>query len=94
MHDSANVPAPSTITAILSRSGALKELPKMHAHNWLLAMLHAEANFDGLPGTIIGHPDLPILLQRLKSGRLGIVGAQSRFWQIGKVYRPVPFVAL
>jgi transposase len=65
------VPAPSTITAILTRNGRLKTSPKQSAHIWLLAMLHNEGNAEELPRSIIGHPDQQILLQRLKRGHLG-----------------------
>lgn len=67
----ATVPAPSTITAILIRNGRLKTSHKQSAHIWLLAMLHRDVNADELPRSIIGHPDLQTLLERLKSGRLG-----------------------
>lgn len=65
------VPAPSTITAILTRNGRLKTSPKQSAHIWLLAMLHNDGNPEELPRSIIGHPDRQILLQRLKRGHLG-----------------------
>jgi transposase len=65
------VPAPSTITAILTRNGLLKTTPKQSAHIWLLAMLHNDGNAEKLPGSIIGHPDLQILLKRLKRGHSG-----------------------
>ena len=67
----ATVPAPSTITAILIRNGRLKTSHQQSAHTWLLAMLHREVNADEIPRSIIGHPDLQTLLERLKSGRLG-----------------------
>jgi transposase len=65
------VPAPSTITAILIRNGRLKTSPGRSPHIWLLEMLHKEVNAEKLPNSIIGHPDLQTLLERLKSGRLG-----------------------
>jgi transposase len=65
------VPAASTITAILIRNGRLKTFPKQSTQNWLLAMLHKDVNAEELPRSIIGHPDLKILLERLKRGRLG-----------------------
>jgi transposase len=66
----AAVPAPSTITAILIRNGRLQTSPEQSAHNWLLAMLHKDIDAEELPRSIIGHPDVQTLLERLKSGRL------------------------
>ena len=66
----AAVPAPSTITAILIRNGRFKTSTKQSAHIWLLATLHKDVNADELPHSIISHPDLQTLLERLKSGRL------------------------
>jgi transposase len=65
------VPAPSTITEILIRNGRLKTLPKQSAPIWLLVMLHNDIRAEDLPPSIVGHPDLKTLLERLKSGRLG-----------------------
>jgi len=64
------VPAPSTITAILIRNGRLQTSTEQSAHIWLLAMLHKDIDAEKLPRSIIGHPDLQTLLERLKSGRL------------------------
>jgi transposase len=64
------IPAPSTITAILFRNGRLKASHERSAQIWLLMMLHKDINAEKLPRSIIGHPDLPTLLERLKSGRL------------------------
>jgi transposase len=65
------VPAPSTITEILIRNGRLKTSPEQSVSNWLMAMLHKDINTDELPRSIVDHPDLQTLLERLKSGRLG-----------------------
>ena len=62
------VPAPSTITAILTRNGQLKTSPKQSSHVWLLAMLHNDGNAEEF---LIGNPDQQILLQRLRRGQLG-----------------------
>ena len=67
----ATVPAPSTITAILIRNGRLKTFTKQSARIWLLVMLHKDISAEELPRSIIGHPDLKTLLERLKSGRFG-----------------------
>jgi len=89
----ATVPAPSTITAILIRNGRLKTSHKQSADIWLLAMLHRDVNADELPRSIIGHPDLQTLLERLKSGRLGdrrrsiAVLAKRSGLQIGSICR-------
>ena len=88
----ATVPAPSTITAILIRNGRLKTSHEQSAHIWLLAMLHGDIAAEELPRSIIGHPDLKMLLERLKSGRLGdrrrlstaVLGKRSRL-QIGSI---------
>jgi hypothetical protein len=54
-------------------------------------MLHKDISAEELPRSIIGHPDLKTLLERLKSGRLGdrrrsiAVLANRRGLQIGSI---------
>jgi transposase len=85
------VPTPSTITAILTRNGRLNTFPKQSARIWLLVMLHKDVSAEELPRSIIDHPDLKTLLERLKSGRLGdrrrsiAVLANRRGLQIGSI---------
>jgi transposase len=64
------VPAPSTITAILVRNGRLKMPSGQLVQNWLLEVIHKEADAETLPRSIIDHPDLQTLLGRLKSASL------------------------
>lgn len=71
------VPAPSTITAILARRGRLGPSDCQNALRWLWALQHKKLNRDDLDmdcgplsQAIVRHPDLPILLDRLKKGRL------------------------
>src|SRR5258708_33053396 len=58
------------MSAILIRNGRLNTSPEQSAHIWLLTMLHKDIGAEKLPRSIIGHPDLQTLLERLKSGRL------------------------
>jgi len=54
-------------------------------------MLHKDISAEELPRSIIGHPDLKTLLERLKSGRLGdrlrsiAILANKRGLQIGSI---------
>ncbi len=64
------VPAPSTITAILTRHGRLRSFFQQDALAWMSALLHKKMDYRDLPDAIIGHSDLPILLNRLEKGRL------------------------
>lgn len=72
------VPAPSTITAILARHGKLGPALQRCALEWAVSfpnntINHAVPGSDiaeyDLPRTMIQHPDLPILLDRLRNGR-------------------------
>jgi site-specific DNA recombinase len=85
------VPAPSTITAILIRNREMKISAKQSARIWILGLLHKDIIAEELPRSIISHPDLKMLLERLKSGRLGdrrrsiTVLADRRGLQIGSI---------
>ena len=71
------VPAPSTITAILARHGRLGSSHRRNALTWLWALQHnkmnredLDSNCRDLPHAIVRHPDLPILLDRLRKGQV------------------------
>jgi transposase len=64
------VPAASTITAILARYGRLGPADQSSALKWMSALAHKKINCADLPHTLVGHPDLPLLLDRLKKGHL------------------------
>jgi transposase len=69
----AAVPAPSTISSILKRNGRSKRLPERQTYFWLLHKLHKKINADELPHSILGHPDLWTLIERIEGG-----GAEDR----------------
>jgi transposase len=64
------VPAASTISAILGRHGRLGSANLENTIKWMSAIAHKGIDQADIPHAIIGHPDLPILLNRLKSGGL------------------------
>jgi transposase len=64
------VPAPSTITSILARNGRLTATPDQTGLTWLAGLFHRKLSSEDAPESLIGHPDLPILLERLRNGRL------------------------
>jgi transposase len=64
------VPAGSTITAILARHGRLEAADEGDIAKWISSISHKEIDHVDMPQAIIGHPDLPILLNRLQTGRL------------------------
>jgi transposase-like protein len=68
--------------------------PPKSAHIWLLAMLHKDINAEELPRSIIGHPDLQTLLERLKSRRLGDRRRSIGYWETEAGCRSARFVAL
>jgi sugar lactone lactonase YvrE/transposase len=79
-----DVPAPSTITAILARHGRLKGSPDQSKFLRLLGQLHNPISKEDLPTSLNGHPDLTILIEKLERGRhverrraLAVVAASS-----------------
>jgi transposase len=68
--DAVAVPAPSTIGAILARYGRLGAPAQHGALTWMSAVLHKKIDYGDLPHSIVGHPDLPILLDHLHKERL------------------------
>jgi transposase len=64
------VPAASTITAILARHGKLGGADQAKAVEWMSTIVHGEMDHPDMPPAIIGHPDLPVLLNRLRKGGL------------------------
>jgi transposase len=64
-----DVPAPSTITAILARHNRLKGSPAQSTFLQLLAQLYNPIRQEDLPMSLRGHPDLPILIEKLQKGR-------------------------
>lgn len=62
------VPALSTITAILARHGRLGSVDQTQAVSWMAAIAHKKIDPADLPSAIIDHPDLPTLLDRLRTG--------------------------
>jgi len=63
------VPAPSTITAILARHNQLKGSPAQGRFLRLLGQLHNPISQEDLPTSLEGHPDLPVIIERLEKGR-------------------------
>jgi transposase len=63
------IPAPSTITTILARNGQLRTSPQQQTFMRLLGHVHNKINQEELSPSIIGHPDLPTLIDRLENGR-------------------------
>jgi transposase len=64
-----DVPAPSTITAILARHDRLKHSPAQSRFLQLLSQLHNPIGREDLPTSLKGHPDLTILVEKLERGR-------------------------
>jgi transposase len=64
------VPAASTITTILARHGRLGGGDQRDAVKWISTIAHKEIDHPDVPQAIIGHPDLPILFNRLRKGGL------------------------
>jgi transposase len=63
-----DVPAPSTITAILARHNQLKACPDQSSFLRLLGQLHNPISQEDLPTSLRGHPDLAILIEKLEKG--------------------------
>jgi transposase len=64
-----DVPAPSTITAILARHGRLESSTDQSKFLRLLGQLHSPISQEDLPTSLKGHPDLTILIKKLERGR-------------------------
>jgi transposase len=64
-----DVPAPSTITAILARHHRLKDSPDQNKFLTLLGQLHNPISREDLPTSLENHPDLAILIEKLEIGR-------------------------
>jgi transposase-like protein len=69
----AAIPAPSTISSILARNGRSNTLSEHSRYFWLLHKLHKKINRDELPPSILSHPDLGNLIERIEGG-----GARDR----------------
>jgi transposase len=63
-----DVPAPSTVTAILARHNRLKGSPAQSGFLQLLAQLHNPISQELLPTPLRGHRDLAILIDKLEKG--------------------------
>ncbi|MCL8486238.1 MULTISPECIES: IS630 family transposase [Bradyrhizobium] len=63
------VPAPSTITAILARHNQLDGSPAQGKFLRLLGQLHTPISQEDLPTSLVCHPDLKILIEKLEKGR-------------------------
>jgi transposase len=81
-----DVPAPSTITAILARHGRLRGSPAQSRFLRLLGQLHNPISQEDLPTSLRGHPDFTILIKKLERGRhierrraLAVVASRSGF---------------
>jgi transposase len=63
-----DVPAPSTITAILSRHKRLKDSPAQSRFLNLLGQLHNPISQKDLPTSLYDHRELAILIEKLEKG--------------------------